>query len=275
MTEDPIAGLADVALDLEASRHGLARFARELADAEHAVTAARRRLLPTRGGGHRILLASRCPAEAQQRYHVLLHLERTFPPEHDQGCVIFVGCQLLEAELDRLVTAPLMPLAGALVDALHAEGVDDSRTAVLLAWADGRMPAVFGTHGLVLLALRHACARNHPDLLSFVRQRFAPGYLDLLRSQTVDRCLNRIRNRYRNPVCHGKATFGGADYEDFARLVIAHRRFLEWDQEGPSPADPGGDSGVLHHHWRLALRPEAAALDPVAARSITPAAGEK
>jgi hypothetical protein len=54
-------------------------------------------------------------------------------------------------------------------------------------------------------------------------------------------------------------TFSRADCEDFARLVIAHRRFLDWDREGPNPANPGGDTDVLHHHWHLALQPEAPA----------------
>src|SRR5262245_16929571 len=140
--DDPLATLDEAALELEASRHGLARFARDLADAERAVAAARRRPLATRGGappapplpvargrplGRRggappaSPLPVGCPAEVQGRYQVVLHLERTFPPEHDQGCVVFAGCQLLEAELDRLLTAPLRPLAGALVDALRQE----------------------------------------------------------------------------------------------------------------------------------------------------------
>ena len=75
----------------------------------------------------------------------------------------------------------------------------------------------------------------------------------------MDRCLNKIRDRSRNPVGHGTAPFSRIAYEDFARLVIAHRRFLDWDREGPSPANPGGDTGVLHHHWRLALQPDGSA----------------
>jgi hypothetical protein len=251
--DDPISGLDDAAGDLEASRHGLARFARELGDAERAVAAARRIPPPTRGATPpRSRLPSRCPADVQGRYQVLLHLERTFPPEHDQGCILFVGCQLLEGELDRLVTAPLHPQAGALVDLLRRAGLDEKRTAVLDAWAEGRQPSVFGTHGLVVLALELACVRGHAGLLAFLRERFAPEYLNLLRAQAMDRCINRIRNRFRNPVCHGRAAFSRADYEDFTRLVIAHRRFLDWDREGPHPASPGGDVGVLHHHWRLA-----------------------
>jgi hypothetical protein len=262
--DDPIASLADAALDLEAPRQGLARFGQKLADAERAVAAAAApRPVRTRGGSPRRRpprspLPPRCPAEVQSRYQVVLHLERTFPPDQDQGCVVFAGCQLLEAELNRLLTAPLFPQAAALVDVLRQERLDSSRTAVLESWAAGN-PAVFGTHGLVVLALQYACVRGHDALLSFLRQRFAPAYLDLLRSQAMDRCLNRIRNRYRNPVCHGTATFTLADYEDLARLVIAHRRFLDWDREGPHPASPGGDAGVLHHHWRLAIQADAPA----------------
>src|SRR5438552_1432530 len=163
--DDPIATLEDAALDLEAPRHGLARFARELADAERAVAAARPNPPRTRSGAPpQRPLPPRCPAEVQGRYQILLHLERTFPPDQDQGCVIFVGCQLLEAELDRLVTAPLLPLAAALVDVLRRDRLDDSRTAVLEAWADGRMSATFWTHCLVVLALRSAYVRKHPAL---------------------------------------------------------------------------------------------------------------
>jgi hypothetical protein len=250
--DDPIASLTDAALDLEACRRGRARFAQQIAAAERALAAALRTPMRTRGTPPASRLPPRCPAEVQSRYQVLLHLESTFPPDHDQGCIIFVGSQLLEAELDRLVTAPLLPLAAMLVDVLRQDRVDDSRTAVLEAWADSRMPTTFGTHGLVLLALQYACVRGHPALLSFLHERFAPGYLDLLRSQAMDRCLNRIRNRYRNPVCHGTATFSRADCPDFARVVIAHRRFLDGDREGPHPANPEGDVGVLHHHWQLA-----------------------
>jgi hypothetical protein len=152
------------------------------------------------------------------------------------------------------VTAPVRPLAAALVDALRRERGERGPAEVLQAWADGRVDATLGTHGLVVLALQYACGSGQPDVLSLLRQRFQPGYLDLLRSRSMDRCLNKIRSLYRNPVCHGKAAFSRADCENFARLVIAHRRFLDWDREGPNPGSPGGDAGVLHHHWCLARR---------------------
>lgn len=255
--DDPISSLDDAALDLEAPLQGVARFAQELADAERAVAAARCGPFPTRGGTvSRSVLPPRCPAEVQGRFQILLHLERTFPPDKDQGCIIFVGCQLLEAELDRLLTTPLRPLATTLVDILRQERGEDGPAEVLATWADGRMPATFGTHGLVMLALQSACVRGHTTLLSLLGDRFSPGYLELLRGRAMDRCLNKVRNRFRNPVCHGKATFSRADCEDFARLVIAHRRFLDWEHEGPDPTNPGGDTGALHHLWRSVRQTE-------------------
>jgi hypothetical protein len=201
-------------------------------------------------------LPSHCPAEVQGRYQVLLHFERTFISDHDHGPVIFAGCQLLESELARLVTNPLQPHAAALLDVLRQAGPDSNRLAVLQAWADGTAPATLATHGLVLLALRHACLRNHPALLAFLRERFAPGYLVLLGGQAMERCLNMIRTRYRNPASHSLTMFSRSDYEAFTRLVIANRSFLDWDREGPNPPSPGADTGLLHHHWRLALQTE-------------------
>ncbi len=252
--DTPRAVLEEAVLDLEAARLGLARFADAIRDAESAVASAR---FPVRIRGPlpRSPLPPQCPPDVESRYQVLLHLERTFPAEYDQSCVIFVGCQLLEAEIDRLVSRPLRPLAGALVDLLRG-GRHLDAAAVVQAWAEGRMDATFFTHNSVVLGLHNACAGDHPTLVAFLRERFAPGYLDILRRPGLDATLAEIRRRFRNPVCHARSFFSRADYEDFARLVIAHRNFQDWEREGPQPASPGPDSGVLHHHWSQVRRAE-------------------
>jgi hypothetical protein len=67
MSHDPSASHDDAALHLDASGHGLARFARHIADGKGTVAAAQGNLLATRGGARPpSALPPRCPAEVAQ-----------------------------------------------------------------------------------------------------------------------------------------------------------------------------------------------------------------
>jgi hypothetical protein len=108
------------------------------------------------------------------------------------------------------------------------------------------MPTTIGMQSLILLALRRGCERENGQVCKFLGDRFSSRYTRLLVDKKLDVCLNKIRDQFRNPACHGLATFTSQQYQDFAILTVAHSRFAFWNAKG---ADPNAlDSGVLHHH---------------------------
>src|SRR5262249_36097839 len=147
------------------------------------------------------------------------------------------ACQILESELDRLLIAPARGIAGSLVAALHVARKDRPQAQILEKWASGQVPPTIGTGSLVLLALRRGREQRLGPILELLAARFEPGYEVLLASKQLGQCLDAIRTRFRNPTCHGTAVFGAEGYGEFARLVVANRRFAAWDATGPDPAD--------------------------------------
>ena len=71
----------------------------------------------------------------------------------DYGYLIGPACQVLESELDRLLTAR-PAIADALVEALRAGGASEKQAEILALWKEGTLPTTLGVQCLVLLALR-------------------------------------------------------------------------------------------------------------------------
>jgi hypothetical protein len=211
---------------------------------------ARPPLLEPTGGVGRTLVLDRCRPENQHRYAALLRHEKGHDARDDHGMLIGAACVVLEAEFDHLVTTPAQAIADDLIALLEPAAA----ARVLLDWRTGAKLATLGTHGIVLTALRRGLEQGRTAVRDLLRRRFDDNYLPLLRSAGPARCLEQIRNRYRNPAMHGSypdgrpATFDGAAYEAFVRLVVASTGFGDWDQEGPRPGPPTPDAGVFHHH---------------------------
>lgn len=201
---------------------------------------------PVPGAGGRLL--ERCTEVSRNRYQTLLYFEELLLPEQDHGNLIILGCQILERELDHRLTAPGRVIAAALAAALEGNAQDHKKAEILRQWAGDRIPTTIGIQSLVLLALRRGWEQNTPEILTFLAARFQTRYQELLASKGLGVCLDRIRERFRNPACHGHQLFDPAAYEEFVRLMVAHRRFLAWDVEGPAPPVPTADCGIFYHH---------------------------
>jgi hypothetical protein len=192
-------------------------------------------------------LLSQCPPGTRLRYETLLHAEATFPAGGDHGYLIGPACQILEAELDRLLAAPARGVADDVVAALRATGDNDKQADILDKWARGEFITTLGTSSVLLLGLRRAREQGRAAVGDFFKDHFRPRYLELLEGKGLGACLDWIRNEFRNPVSHGKATFTAAAYERFVGLAVASLRFTTWDVRGPDPESPGGSVGALHH----------------------------
>lgn len=210
----------------------------------------------TRGGagaplGIGRLLIQSCPDDAQKRYQTLLHFEACAAKDNDHAFLIVPACAILEGELRRLVAFPARPIADELVAALapHPESIP---FAVLDEWRRGERPFLYALV-LLLSALRCGLEQERPAVHSFISAHFRPEFAALARGAHFTDCLDRIRREFRNPASHAEKTFNSADYECFARLLVAANRVGDWDRNGPAVATPDATVGILHHHLSNAL----------------------
>jgi hypothetical protein len=258
--ETTIASIDDIYQDLESTNRARDRLADFFARKPEVVGdggLCGRSRAATRGGaqpgvGHRLI--SRCPADTRKRYGSLLHFEEKARPQEDYSILIAAACQIVEAELDQLLTVPAFAIAAGLASALRPQAKDRKQAEILERWAAQEVPTTIGIQVTVLLALRRGCEQGVVPVVEFLAEHFLPRYVELLTSKKLAACLDTIRRVYRNPASHGAAAFGEQAYEHFVRLVLAQRRFAAWDAFGPTPAEPSADVGVFHHHLSLSRR---------------------
>src|SRR6202040_4058256 len=109
--EEIVLGPEDIERDLEGTRKAEARvnaFFRQGAGGRFQ-TRSGGVLSPTRvetAGGIARRLVDRCPADTQQRYRTLLSFEPVMPGDGDYGTLIGAACNIVEAELRRLLATP-------------------------------------------------------------------------------------------------------------------------------------------------------------------------
>jgi len=257
LAEDIAIGLEDIERDLDGTRKAETRLAAFFRGGGPPRVRTRGAPLPAPApteappGVGRCLVA-RCPVETQQRYRTLLHFERAMPSDGDHGILIAAACAILEAELRRLLADPARPIASHLIAALGA--VQRKQPAEILAkWQRGTTPTTLGVLSIILFALRRGSEQALPEIARFLATRFQPRFADLLRTRKVDATLEVIRTQFRNPADHAERVFNVVAYGEFARLVLANRRFAVWDIDGPDPSDPDAGSGILYHHLHNAL----------------------
>ncbi len=214
--------------------------------ARAAAPAAASTALPSRAG-RRLLV--RCPENTRKRYFTLLAVEEGFSSLEDYSVLISLACQILEAELERLVAGPARALADVLAAVLDEDKKARSRAEAVAQWGAGKLPTTIGVEVMVLLALRRGSARGVPQVGHFLQTHFTPRYAELLTGSNLVAGLNDLRDRFRNPACHGTQCFDAAGYERFVRLALGNRRVSAWDARGAEPGGAVGEAGVLHHHW--------------------------
>jgi hypothetical protein len=260
MSDEPgITTLDDILYDLEGTRKAEGPCADFFATAVEAIPggSARRMMRggslrgagPPVGAGAGHSLLARCAPLNRRRFETLLYFEEKLRPEDDHGYLIGPACQILESELDRLLTAPAQGIAVSLIAAMQVARKDRQQAEILEKWAAGQVPTTIGIGSLVLLALRRGHTQRLGPVLEFLAAQFGPGYEPLLASKALGQCLDLIRTRFRNPACHGTAAFDADGYGEFARLVVANQRFAAWHVAGPDPPEPPAGIGILHHHW--------------------------
>jgi hypothetical protein len=201
---------------------------------------------PPQAGRH---LVAHCDGITQGRYITLLSVESDFHTDWDFGFLIGPACQILESECNRLLTEPARAIVESLIEYLRSEKKGWTQADILERWAARNIPTTIGIQSLVLLALRRGCELEVPCIADFLSSRLGPRYVDLLKTKKLGRCLDQIREKFRNPVCHGTATFNAEGYAEFVRLMVANDRFDTWDFRGPHPPNPDADVGFMHHHW--------------------------
>jgi hypothetical protein len=246
---------SDLDEDIAATERGREQIARFFARADEAVRPSRMRGWATglpgvqeSGVGHE--LVARCSEETQIRWRTLVYFETSFPSGGDYGFLIGPACQIVESELDRLLTVPAAPLAEHLIAALHRPK-DRGLADVLRKWAARQVPTTLLVQVGVLLALQRGCEEGTEAIEHFLTSRFQPRYRELLLSHQVPTCLNIVRNDFRNQSCHPLKTFDAGEYEQFARLIVARAQLATWIAQGPEPAEPDASVGILHHHLCL------------------------
>jgi hypothetical protein len=260
MTDGPSTySVHDVEDDLEAARRSADRLADFFAVEPEAVRRRATRSLdclrgtaqPARVGCG---LIACCNTDLQRRYHTLLHHEERHPPDGDYGILIAPACQVVEAALGEILTQPARAIVADLIAAMRVQQKDRHQADILAKWGSGQVPTTFGTHGLVLLALRRGCEHRSDAVRKFLASHFRPPYVDLLTDRGLGASLEAIRTRFRNPACHGTTSFDRSAYEEFVGLVVAQQRFGLWDSVGSTPADPAPSAGVFHHHLSQSRR---------------------
>jgi hypothetical protein len=201
-------------------------------------------------GGRRLF--TRLARGNRHRYETILYFERNWGGRTDYDWLIGPACWILESELTRLLAAPARAIVGDLIAALGRAG-DDGPASNLEKWQKTGITTM-GVQCQLLLALRRGCEQGVPSVLRLLADHFEPPYAALVRDKRLGQCLDMVGREYRNKACHGLGDFDARAYEEFTRLVLANRRFLEWQAHGPSPDPPGPEAGILHHHLAHARR---------------------
>jgi hypothetical protein len=199
-----------------------------------------------RDSGNRLLAG--CLDDTRRKFATLLQFERSIPSDGDYALLIAAISQVLESECDRLVTTPARRIAGLLVESLRADRKLAKQSEIVEKWAGGEVPTTIGIESLAILALRKGSEQGREGVIAFLAEEFRTPYHGLLMTKKLGQCLDLIRDRYRNPACHGTGSFDASGFAGFARLAVGHDGFRAWAAEGPKgrPVDAG--SAFLHHH---------------------------
>lgn len=204
-------------------------------------------------------LIGRCDAMTRQRGQTLSYLEKELPPELDFSILIVPACQMLETELIRLIGNPARRLGSDLPRYASQSG-NRRASEILDKWLAGQLPTTLGVLSLTLLSLRHGWNQKSEPIREFLEQNFHTRYVAPLCGD-LGRCLDTVRDKFRNPACHGERVFQRADYDTFIRRLFACPSFRDWLTSGPLTLDPQGAQGVLHHHLVHSLQQDGQSLE--------------
>lgn len=195
-------------------------------------------------------LLARASEPDRLHFRTLVMMEGAFGPEHDYGLLIAPACSLVERQLNDRLVEPARAVGAdlvALLALLGAASKDDAkRAAALTDWVERRKPAMLGTMSMVLQALRRGLERGHSAVGQFLGDLYVADFVEQIRSNRLSLSLDRFRERYRNPACHGVHPFDSQGYRAFSRLSFGNARLADWESQGLSAGNDPDDVPILH-----------------------------
>lgn len=216
----------------------------------------------TRGGGRSGFLApafgaavmARCSEANLRRYRTILHFEDDFPADDlEYSFLIVPACQILESELQARLLKSARHVVGDLVSALE-NARDRNRADMLEKWGNQQCPDTIGVSCVVLLALFRALQQNNSEVTSFLKEEFDDDYVDKVRNNRLLPVLDQVRDKFRNPACHGTLTFHAGQYASFVNLLVASLTFSEFHTKTVAPENGLLVAHLLHHTGRYQER---------------------
>lgn len=234
--------------DLEYELEGIQKFSERALPEFYTVTRSRSRSSPIGGqkGIGRALIEA-CTAQSLQKYETLLDLESQTRARHDHGFLVGMACQIIETEIARLLAEPAKSVGETMLRHLQRKRKNKVKD-YLQGWLEGRFPTMIGVQVFILMALRYGLESRDPEVVDFVNQQFRENYISLLASNRLGASLDKIKNQYRNPACHGTKVFSPGDYRDFSILSFGSHTLREWDLYGPEDDGAVRENAVFLNH---------------------------
>ncbi len=195
-------------------------------------------------------LCERLPKELQRRVSTLMGLEGplldTLDGESDFWGAVWMGSQLAEGVLGKLLEPPARQAAGPLMEALADS---EPMRQVLEAWLGGQ-PLTLAALQVILQAFRKARALNREEPERALSRFFEPDHVRLIASGGPEACLEKLRELKRLAEASSRPVTR-VDYVDLVKWLVGARSLSLWDRQGPRPYPPRADVAILHHHLRL------------------------
>ena len=235
--------------DMEYELEGISKFKERGIPEFYRITRAGTRSLDSvkaqRGFGYQLIKA--CPASTITRYDTLYDFEPQTRHSHDHGFLIGLACQIVESEINRLLSEPAREIGDVMLKHLDRKKKKKPRE-FLEGWLENRIPTMIGVASFILMALRYAFDKKERQAIDFIEHHFRKDYTLLLSSNKLGISLDNLRNNFRNPACHGTRTFSQEDYKSFVLLCLGSSSFREWDRHGPKPDQSIQEKAVFFNH---------------------------
>jgi hypothetical protein len=206
-----------------------------------------------RESGRRLLEQRKLGGVFLEYFGQLLKFEKYADSADEYGPFIAVASVIVEAGLDRLVTASARAegLFPELQKALNKyAGAHPTEYDEVTNWAAGRVPPgrsrepTLFTHQAVTRALCYGVRDGSEPLKTFVTKVFPAECHKRLNDLSFAAAVDHLRKGYRNKANHPPTRrYNLGEYREFARLAVGAESFTEWNlyvaDEGP-PADGVG-----------------------------------
>lgn len=203
--------------------------------------------------------SDRLSPAARRRLDTMAYLEdQLLGSDGDHTQLVFLACQLLEKELERMLQEVSIRAGAILLESLSVQA---SRSDVLWRWLGQALPTTLGTLHAILIAWRRTLAERPEKVTAFLSEHFDARYIELLATRGFERSLGNVRILYKE-MARGLRSLEIEDMEIVACMIVGCTSFGDWLSEGPPEPIPG-DIGILHHHLAYFRGPASTATLPL------------